>query len=133
MDKFLFTDGTNGVREVHSKEELLALVQSATNHSLIRIWPFGSNAWMTWPVFQSAYAKFLSQTVQPVHEVPASGQVPPKRSYQPLLLLPVLLIGALLIFNFTRADWKESGSLSTTSPRPANVPVMDPDSLALEI
>lgn len=133
MDKFLFTDGTNGVKEVHSREELLALVQSATHHSLIRIWPFGSNAWMTWPAFQSAYAAVLSKSTLPLATAPSPTTSRSPKKYQPWLLLPALLIGALLIFNFTSADWKEKGTLSASSPRPENVPLMDQDSLASEI
>ena len=132
MDKFLFTDGTNGVKEAHSKEELLALVQSATNKSKIRVWPFRSNAWITWPAFLSAYPECSGKTIIPFQ---STGPVAEKKKPGRLsfLLLPALLIGALLIFNFTRDQWTQSGSLSTTAIRPLNVPLLNTDSLASEI
>jgi hypothetical protein len=47
MKKYLFTDGTNVIREVQSDEELQALIQSSAELDKIRIWIFNTNEWLT--------------------------------------------------------------------------------------
>ena len=58
MDKFLFTDGTNGVREAYSKEELLSLVHSAANPAKTRIWIFNTHEWTDYPSFLRQHPGF---------------------------------------------------------------------------
>ena len=47
MKKYLFTDGTNVIREVQSEEELQTLIQSSEDPGKIRIWIFNTNEWVT--------------------------------------------------------------------------------------
>lgn len=136
MDKFLFTDGTNGVREVHSKEELLALISSAPEPARARIWVFHSNEWISTTAFISQQPKgtFISTNTSPVTS-PELTAIPvrKKKGWTMLGYSLAAIAAALLIFNFTRAGWEATGSISNSTIRPANVPQLDPDSLALVI
>ena len=51
MEKYLFTDGTNLVREVQSKEELYTLIQSSGDSGKIRIWIFSTSEWISYTEF----------------------------------------------------------------------------------
>src|SRR5439155_19696569 len=53
MDKYLFTDGTSGVREVQSQEELKTLIASAAQPGKIRIWIFNTNEWINYTGFSN--------------------------------------------------------------------------------
>lgn len=136
MDKFLFTDGTNGVREVHSKEELLALISSAPEPARARIWVFHSNEWISAPAFISQQPKgTLPSTNTNPDSSAAQNAIPvqKKRGWTMLGYSLAAVAAALLIFNFTRAGWEAQGSISNSTVRPANVPQLDTDSLALVI
>lgn len=131
MDRFLFTDGTNGVREAHSKEELLALIHSAANPGNCRIWIFNSHEWTEYPSFQLQHPVFARETPLP-ETATASPRSRAKRGtrwLQKTFFLFALLAGTMLVFNFTSAGWEPVTPLITETPRPANVPVMDVDSL----
>ncbi len=136
MDKYLFTDGTNGVREVHSKEELLTLISSAPEPARARIWVFHSNEWISATAFISQQPKgtFVHTNSSPAVS-PELTTIPVKKKKGWTLLGYSLaaLAAALLIFNFTRAGWEPNGSFSNTTFRPDDVPRLDPDSLALVI
>ncbi len=136
MDKFLFTDGINGVREAHSKKQLLSLVHSAADPDTIRIWIFSSHEWTDYPSFLRQHPGFEKDEKRPVLNVIADGTAGRsgvrswmKRSF----FFIVVLTGALLVFNFTSAGWEPVTPLRTEAARPANVPVMDMDSLVREI
>lgn len=136
MDKFLFTDGTNGVREAHSKEELLSLVHSAANPATIRIWIFSSHEWTDYHSFLRQHPGFEKEEKRPALNVTSDN--PAGRKGRRSLLRQgfffiALLAGALLVFNFTSAGWEPVTPLRTEAARPANVPVMDMDSLIAEI
>ncbi len=135
MEKFLFCEGTDGVIEVHSTEELVSLLRDARDPGQVRIWKFGSDEW-------TGYADFIKQgsvpdpavskarkTAQPVMNAAAGRQ----KWLKKFLFAVTLLGGAFLVFNFTRVRWDKAEPLSATAVRPANVPVMDIDSLVAEI
>ncbi len=141
MNKFLFTDGINGVREVQSKQELEKLVASTIEKDKIRIWLFSSNEWIGFTAFCKQYPNTFRQgknnssdnisTNAEVIEVvkkPSTFRGAKKAFY-------TIAVGAiaLLVFNFTKIKWKDAEPLSVTAARPANVPPMDIDSLIDEI
>lgn len=136
MDKYLFTDGTNGVREVHSKEELLTLISSAPEPARARIWVFHSNEWISATAFISQQPKgtFTASHQTAVTSTVLNNIPVQKKKRWAMLGYPIAAIAAaLLIFNFTRAGWEGNGSISNSTIRPANVPQLDADSLALVI
>lgn len=134
MDKFLFTDGTNGVREAQSREQLESLIEAAAQPEKIKVWIFSSNEWMS-------YAEFRKQfpfTPRKEKNIPGSYspvviayQKPPVKSHwlKRTLYFTGAAAGIFLVFNFTKISWEEAQPLNTSAARPANVPVMDIDSL----
>lgn len=136
MNKYLFTDGTNGVLEVHSKNELLSLINSASDLDKARVWIFSSNEWI-------ACSSFLKQNpdFKKLESADKSGQinestVKKERSFHPFkksVFVAGAITGALLIFNFTNAKWEKATPLIVTAARSPNVPVMNLDSLISEI
>lgn len=136
MNKYLFTDGTNGVMEVHSKNELLSLINSVSDLDKARVWIFNNNEWITCSSFLKQNPDFRKPDAgnKPgqVNELPVkkeTGFRPVRKS----VFIASALAGALLIFNFTSAKWEKAAPLSTSAARPSNVPVMDIDSLISEI
>lgn len=132
MDKFLFTDGTNGVREVYSREELLTLINSAPEPARARIWVFHTNEWISATAFLGQQPRGSVTTA-----VLANEAVPPpvqkKKGWTMLGYSFAAIAAALLIFNFTRAGWDAAGTISSSTTRPENVPSLDHDSLTLVI
>jgi hypothetical protein len=136
MDKYLFTDSTNEIKEACSKEELFAYINSSPDNSKVRIWIFNSNEWLTYPAFLKKYpdrkttspGKLVSTAPNPV--APKNGKL---HWIKKTFLLTGALAGALLIFNFTSAKWEKANPLRSSAGRPANVPLMDIDSLITEI
>jgi len=130
MDRYLFTDGTNGVREVHSKKELLSLIHSAATPGHCRIWMFSTNAWTDYPSLLRLHPGFEKEAKQPPSNgIALAGRRNNARRLQRFFFLIVLLAGTMLAFNFSSARWEPGEPLTTVSPRPANVPLMDFDSL----
>jgi|CXWL01.1.fsa_nt_gi hypothetical protein len=134
MDKFLFTDGTNGVSEVQSQEELENLVESATHPDKICVWLFSSNEWISY----AAFRKEMPATIK--KDKPAviiAGAVPVARNADHWLKKFLYFTGAaaavFLVFNFTNIKWEQGEPVSISAARPVNVPAMDIDSLILEI
>jgi hypothetical protein len=141
MQKYLFTDGTNGVREVQSDEDLQKLIQSSGDTGKIRIWVFNTNEWITYTEFsKQANAKLLPLKKPVYKEEKKNGTVvkpQPARGYNSLTRLFAALVIAVAIFlvynNFTRIKWSKAPPLEITAARPDNVPVMNIDSLIAEI
>lgn len=141
MEKYLFTDGTNGVREVQSDEELQKLIQSSGDTGKIRIWVFNTNEWVTYAEF----SKQVNAKLPPVKKIvnkeeKKNGAVVkprPARRYNGLARLFAVLVIAVAIFfvynNFTRIKWSKASPLEITAARPDNVPVLNIDSLIAEI
>jgi hypothetical protein len=135
MEKYLFTDGTNVIREVQSKEELNTLIQSSADPAMVRIWLFNTSEWISLADFNKRSNKFISseRKVAPVIEI--KEQVKPPRKFIIRGLLKKALIGIivaaaiLLVYNFTKVTWQKTSPLSIIAERPANNPVTNVDSL----
>lgn len=136
MDHYLFTDGTPEVKEAHSKEELLSMVNSSVSPGRIRVWKFNTNEWLDYAAFLKQDPGFgKSGTVKP-HNGSEALVISPKKKgawFKRSLLMPGIAAGALLVFNFSSTGWEKTGTQKTLATRPANVPVMDMDSLITEI
>lgn len=137
MKKFLFTDGTIGVIEVQSPEELEARIDEAADPARVRIWLFSSSEWIS----LSAYRK---QFPAPVRKPVATADTPmlysvPKATrkkrngIRKLLYLTGGIAGVLLVVNFTAIKWEKAAPVTSTASRPLNMPPMDIDSLISEI
>ncbi len=136
MDHYLFTDGTSEVKEAHSKEELLSLVNSAATPGSIRVWKFNTNEWLDYTVYLKQDPTFGN--TGPAKLLNGSAVLPDSQQkggtwFKRALLMLGIAAGALLVFNFTSAGWENAGPLKTQAARPANVPLMDMDSLITEI
>ena len=136
MEKYLFTDGTNAVREVQSEEELQTLIQSSGDPGKIRIWVFSTSEWITCTEFsKNTVAKIipLDKTVSKEEDKRVPTPVPkPSRKYGGLIKLFIAVVAGLaifLVYNFTRIKWSTATPLEIAAPRPANVPLLDVDSL----
>lgn len=132
MDKYLFTDGTNGVKEAFSPDELLSFIKKAEDPDKSRVWIFGHNEWITAAELFKRYPSLKrsvnniprSETTQ-IHENRKSRFSFVKR----LFFVAILVTCALLVFNFTDSGWQKSMPFISVASRPANVPVIDADSL----
>lgn len=146
MNKYLFTDGTSGVKELQSLAELEVLIAAAANPGTIRIWVFSSNEWISYSNFckiSTVSTRARSQEPRGKSQQPgakskqprAKSQEPGARSgwFKKILYIPVAAAGVFLIFNFTKIKWTKADPLETTAVRPGNVPEMDIDSLVYEI
>ncbi len=147
MNKFLFTDGTNGVVEVQSLEELEILVDNAIQVDKIKIWLFSSNEWISYAAFRKQHPA-VNRKVKPVvfnDKVAANHSQgiirtdyklhPQKKKHwiKKYLFLVAATAGIFLVFNFTKIKWEKAEPLNTSAVRPANVPEMNIDSLIEEI
>lgn len=132
MDKYLFTDGTNGVQEAFSSEELLTLLRDSTQPDKARVWIYGANEWITTAdLFKKNPALKKSEPVSSATEV-QKKPLKQKRSYSFIkrtAFVAALVGGALLIYNFTDSGWQKTEPLKADAARPLNVPQMDADSL----
>jgi hypothetical protein len=141
MEKYLFNDGTNEIREVQSREELEVLIQSAIDREKIRIWVFNSNEWLTHAEFSKRGIPRTPVKKKNITPVPAQSKqvspVPAKKRHwvRNITITAIATATALVIYNFTRITWKELTPLTLTASRPENTPPVDVDSLiqALEI
>jgi hypothetical protein len=139
MEKYLFTDGTNVIREVETKEELQTLIQSSADPGKVRIWIFNTSEWVSIADFNKRSSKHLTngKKIIPVTEN--------KETYKPARKSPVAgllkkgLIGTaaaaaiFLVYNFTKVTWAKTSPLSITAERPDNTPPVDADSLIATI
>jgi hypothetical protein len=135
MEKFLFTDGTTTVKEVHSPQELQALVEAASRPDAIRIWIFSTNEWLSYAAFLRRRPSFASpKNHAVVKDVPALPKNPAgKKVFRRMLYTLAFGAGIFLVFNFTRINWKKDTPVQEAAARPANVPLMDVDSLITTI
>jgi hypothetical protein len=137
MEKYLFTDGTNVVREVRSKESLQQLIQGAGDPTRIRIWIFHSSEWISVSEFairESSRPPIVEKNgkARPVARAVALPAKAKTRSSAGLVKLFILIITAatiLLVYNFSRVKWHTASSLQITAARPSNSPLVDLDSL----
>ena len=135
MDKYLFTDGTSGVKEVQSADELKALVQACNDPSTIRIWKFNTSEWVSYTDLAKSFAlrtEVETNLINPVHTNGNGIALPVKRRTFRLreIFYIILAVGAgFLLYNFTKIKWEKAGTYSTTAARPANSQALDVDSL----
>src|SRR5687768_3093303 len=135
MKKFLFTDGLDGVKTTESNEELESWIKSSPYPGNIRIWIFATNEWIN----LAAYRKKFPVTVKKQKSTSGEAEktVISKQSKthwsKKLVFTALAAASVLLIFNFTRINWKSAGLMTFPAARPDNVPTMDIDSLISEI
>jgi hypothetical protein len=130
MEKYLFTDGTNGVREVQSKEELDTVVQSYGDTGKIRIWIFSTSEWITYTEFSKrSVAKVIPIKKVAIKEEKKKEAVivnPKKREVKytgAIKFLIVTITGAaiFLVYNFSRVKWHTASSLQITAAWPDRI------------
>lgn len=135
MEKYLFADGTNVIREVRSDEELQSFIQSATEPAKIRIWIFNSSEWISLAEFNRRKQPLPPQ---PGRNQPAPPPSPPKQPagrsrFNAALRSTLTIVAAAaviaLIYNFTRVSWRQTSPLTLQAARPANTPPANVDSL----
>jgi hypothetical protein len=135
MEKYLFTDGTNVIREAETKEELQALIQSAADPGKVRIWIFNTSEWVSIADFNKRSSRHISPANKNVPVVEAKEALkPPRRSSIPALLKKasigiVAAAAVFLVYNFTKVTWRKASSLSIIAERPVNTPPVNVDSL----
>jgi hypothetical protein len=134
MEKYLFTDGTNVIREVETKEELHTLIQSSAEPAKVRIWLFNTSEWVSLADFNKRSSSHIIQGKK-ITPVETKEQVKPvRRLVIPGVLKKVFIgivaLGAVfLVYNFTKVTWKKAAPLGIAAERPANTPPVDVDSL----
>jgi hypothetical protein len=135
MEKYLFTDGTNVIREAESKEELQILIQSSADPLKVRIWLFNTSEWISLADFNKRTSKFISpdKKVVPLMEKKELSK-PVRKSVIPGLLkktaiAAVAVAAIFLVYNFTKVTWEKISPVSIIAARPANNPPVDVDSL----
>ena len=136
MEKYLFTDGTNGIREAQSKEELHSFIQSSADPEKIRIWIFSTSQWISYADFSKrSVAKiipFKKTTIQEDKKKDtAIVRQPVKKNSRLIKLFIAIITGVtvFLVYNFTRVKWRTISPLQIAAARPANTPQLNVDSL----
>jgi hypothetical protein len=136
MEKYLFIDGTNVIREVESKEELAALIQSTADPKKVRIWVFNTSEWISISDFNKRSFKPVSppQKNKPVVQDEAVPKPRPSRIritglWKKALIAIITAAAILLVYNFTRVTWKKADPLNISAARPDNTPEVNADSL----
>ena len=136
MEKYLFTDGTNVVREVQSKEELHTLIHASGDSGKIRIWIFSTSEWISSAEFSKrSVAKIPPIKKSIIVEEKKNNHVavkrPTKKGVGIIRFFVVLVTSAtiFLIYNFTRVKWHTASAVQITAARPENTPLINVDSL----
>jgi hypothetical protein len=135
MEKYLFIDGTNVIREAETKEELQALIQSSADPGKVRIWIFNTSEWVSIADFNKRSSRPISPNKKAVPVVETKEALKPVRRSVIPGLLKKGLIGIVtaatifLVYNFTKVTWRKASPLNITAERPANTPPVDVDSL----
>ncbi|MEI9809043.1 MAG: hypothetical protein WDO16_14945 [Bacteroidota bacterium] len=132
MEKYLFSDGTNVIREVETKEELQTLIQSSADPVRIRIWIFNTCEWVS-------LADFSKRSFKPVSSKKIIAGAETKATVARKLSIPAWLkktaigiaavIVIFLVYNFTKVSWEKAAPLNITAERPVNTPPVNIDSL----
>lgn len=137
MDKYLFNDGTNVIREVQSKEELELLAQSAIDRNKIRVWVFNTSEWLTY----AEYSKRAGIKPTNIPQKEKNKAIEKTETVKPLrksrsgnwlrngFVAALAVVTIILIYNFTRVTWTRITPLNIRAQRPANTPPVDADSL----
>lgn len=124
MEKYLFTDGISGVKEVSSATELEELIRSASHPELIRIWVYPAASWISRAEYYSR-----KKTDKPLTRPDVLPSTPSRRPWRKAVL-PILILLALVVgYNFTRIKWTRVAALQLEAVRPDNAPYLDTDSV----
>lgn len=140
MEKYLFTDGTSGVKEVQSAEELRTLVQASNDPAAVRIWKFNTSEWISLAdLSKEAGGQSFNLSVAPtptiastVHHNGNEVEVAMKRRgprLREFFFILFAVLAGFLLYNFTRIKWEKKGTIEVLAARPANHPLLDVDSL----
>ncbi len=131
MNRFLFTDGIQGVKEVQTASELRSMVEETGHPEKVRVWIFNSNEWISYAAFLQQYPTppGLQKTSARIITETETSKSNPHKWLKKFLFLVLLTSGAFLIFNFTNVKWTKVEPLRSTAVRPANTPVLNIDSL----
>lgn len=132
MEKYLFTDDTTIVKEVHSREELQALIGASSFPERIRIWQFNTHEWISYAAFSKQSPLFSKKEIPVTKTI--NGELrrqthPGKKWLKKFLYLTVVIATGFLVFNFTKIKWENAGTQYISAIRPGNMPVMNIDSL----
>lgn len=135
MEKYLFNDGTNVIREIQSKEELRALADPLDPQKL-SVWVFQTSEWISYTEFRNRYLRGSSSSDSSRNESAVSETTDsPGRQKSGLrglgkwMALGAASVVILLIYNFTRVSWEAVPDLNLQASRPENAPQIDGDSL----
>ncbi|MBL7743961.1 MAG: hypothetical protein JNN00_10850 [Chitinophagaceae bacterium] len=136
MEKYLFNDGTNVIREVQSKEELQSLIKASADPAKVSIWIFNTSEWVSisdlnkrYPEFQSPVKKEIQVTKAKEEPSPVRGKPVITGLLKKTLAGIFIIVSIFLVYNFTRVSWAKASSVSITAERPANTPPVNTDSL----
>jgi hypothetical protein len=132
MNKYLFSDGINGVKELQSQDELQTHIDNARDTGKIRIWIFSSNEWISYAIFEIKYRiPQINKINVPTIITNETGKKATigKTRLKKFLFVIGAAAGVFLIFNFTKLKWTAASPVKFTAARPVNVPMMDIDSL----
>jgi hypothetical protein len=133
MEKYLFTDRTNAVREAQSQKELQSLIDASEAPDSIRIWVFNSQAWIELDDYRKKFgSSFRKQSATIKQSIPVTNHSrgeQGKRWLKKFLLTTLFVSGIFLVYNFDGIKWIKASPISIVASRPLNVPVMDLDSL----
>ncbi|MBL7740767.1 MAG: hypothetical protein JNK14_16225 [Chitinophagaceae bacterium] len=136
MEKYLFNDGTNVVREVQSKEELESLIKASADPAKVRIWLFDTSEWITLADLGKRSSAFYSPVKKetPLKEAKEETESARIKKGIPSFLKKalagmILFLVIFLVYNFTRVTWTKASPVSIVAERPANTPEVDADSL----
>ena len=136
MEKYLFNDGTNVIREVQSKEELEKCIQSAADPAAARIWVYHSSEWISPAEWRKRYALAIIPASRKKQNLVPDTTVkpdPPERQrlnwLRPVMIAVILSGAAAITYKLTRTKWTTVAPVAIQQVRPANVPVLNIDSL----
>jgi hypothetical protein len=139
MEKYLFNDGINGVREVQSREELQQLAENADSR-LAKVWVYSSNEWISLAEFSTLFPAPAAQKRNGTAREKGPPQKPAPRAAQKsfgtgfrLLLGAALSLCIFLVYNFTRDKWEPMEEIRIRPARPENAPLIDVDSLITQL
>lgn len=135
MEKYLFNDGTNVIREVLSKEELEKQIQSAADPGTVKIWVFSTSEWISPSEWRKRYALAVipgrrKKALADPGEQPVRPAARPAFNWiKPLLAVVIIAGAAIIIYNLTRVKWVAASPVTVSAERPANVPSLNIDSI----
>jgi hypothetical protein len=139
MEKYLFTDGTNVIREVESDEELQSFIQSSAEPARVRIWIFNTNEWISLAEFNKRSHKAIvpeKKSLPPIRtkQDPKAIRKPAIPSWIRNLMIGIIAAAAIfLVYNFTKVTWRKTASITLSAERPVNAPPVNVDSAAENI